>query len=173
MQVLAHWLNSPNPNYDEITKWYKGWKTMLPQEVLEHEQVKQQLDKALEMMTHSVSMAHPTAMPHMDSVRYLREKATPPPPPPPEDIQGYRPFGSVSEAVKTASQLQLGFKEILEKRCEERGIIFVPMPTSREGKQIYRCGNKQIYWDGNVIFACQGQIWVPVSLNNLLDTAKF
>ena len=29
MQVLAAWLNSV-PNYEEVTAWYQGWKSVLP-----------------------------------------------------------------------------------------------------------------------------------------------
>jgi tuftelin-interacting protein 11 len=29
MQVLTLWLNHA-PDYDEVTNWYCGWKTMLP-----------------------------------------------------------------------------------------------------------------------------------------------
>jgi GC-rich sequence DNA-binding factor-like protein len=28
--VLHHWLSS-SPNYDEVTRWYLGWKSLLPQ----------------------------------------------------------------------------------------------------------------------------------------------
>ena len=29
VQVLAAWLNSV-PNYEEVTAWYQGWKSVLP-----------------------------------------------------------------------------------------------------------------------------------------------
>jgi tuftelin-interacting protein 11 len=29
VQVLAAWLNSA-PNYEEVTAWYQGWKSVLP-----------------------------------------------------------------------------------------------------------------------------------------------
>lgn len=33
LQVLCTWLSS-NPNYDEVTKWYTGWKSMLSEQLL-------------------------------------------------------------------------------------------------------------------------------------------
>ncbi len=32
-QVLHSWLTNA-PNYDEITKWYTGWKSMFPEQLL-------------------------------------------------------------------------------------------------------------------------------------------
>ena len=33
LQVLCTWLSS-SPNYDEVTKWYMGWKAMFPEKLL-------------------------------------------------------------------------------------------------------------------------------------------
>jgi tuftelin-interacting protein 11 len=33
MRVLCSWL-SANPNYDEVTNWYMGWKSMFPEKLL-------------------------------------------------------------------------------------------------------------------------------------------
>ena len=33
LQVLAAWLNS-TPNYEEVTGWYQGWKSVLPASVV-------------------------------------------------------------------------------------------------------------------------------------------
>lgn len=33
IQVLSVWLGS-TPNFDEVTKWYTGWKGMLDMEIL-------------------------------------------------------------------------------------------------------------------------------------------
>lgn len=38
MQVLASWLNQ-NPNYNEVTNWYKGWKSVIPPDLLATPQV--------------------------------------------------------------------------------------------------------------------------------------
>ena len=39
LQVLSAWLNN-NPDYDEVTKWYLGWKSMIPEEFLAHQSIK-------------------------------------------------------------------------------------------------------------------------------------
>jgi len=83
------------------------------------------------------------------------------------------PLQMLAEAVRTASQIPQGFKELIQKRCEERGIVFIPLPNRyREGKQIYRCGKIQIYIDRSVVFVSDnGTTWSPTSLNNMLDMA--
>ena len=40
------------------------------------------------------------------------------------DVGNRNQFESVSEAVKTSSRIPQGFKDLVAKRCEERGIIF-------------------------------------------------
>ncbi len=38
-QVLCTWLNS-NPNYDEVSKWYKGWQSMFPESLRQHPSIR-------------------------------------------------------------------------------------------------------------------------------------
>lgn len=82
-------------------------------------------------------------------------------------------FQSLAECTRTSSQVPHGFKDLVEKRCEERGILWVPLPNRyKEGKQVYRCGSTQAYIDRNVLFACDNNgVWSPVSLQELLDRA--
>lgn len=53
-QVLCSWLSN-NPNYEEITKWYLGWKSMLSDAVLAHPSIKEKFNEALDIMNRSVS----------------------------------------------------------------------------------------------------------------------
>merc|ERR1711974_417998 len=100
--------------------------------------------------------------------------APPPPrinPPSPPRISQAK---SMDAAVRTAVQMADGYKDLVGRRCEERGILFVPTapPKYREGKHIYRCGRFHIYLDKSAILvqSPEGK-WVPTSLNTLLDTA--
>ena len=94
------------------------------------------------------------------------------PPPPGTDIGNQNKFDSMSEAVKTSAAIPQGFKDLIGKRCEERGILWRPVPGKfKEGKPIYLCGVKQVYLDRNVIFVLEKAVWVPCSLNSLLDKA--
>lgn len=53
-QVLCSWLGN-SPNYEEITKWYLGWKSMFSDQVLAHPSVKDKFNEALDMMNRAVS----------------------------------------------------------------------------------------------------------------------
>eukprot|EP00090_Calanus_glacialis_P026300 TRINITY_DN41326_c0_g1_i1.p1 TRINITY_DN41326_c0_g1~~TRINITY_DN41326_c0_g1_i1.p1 ORF type:complete len:713 (+),score=291.77 TRINITY_DN41326_c0_g1_i1:106-2244(+) len=178
LQVLAGWLNS-TPNYEEVVGWYSGWKSSLPASVLPLPGVADQLSQALHMMNRSVSGGGPLAgQPGaLENVRYMTSRefqaggvgaqAG-------QDTGNKNKFATVSEAVKTAAQIPQGFKDLIGRRCEERGIVFRPLAGRwREGKQLYLCGSRQVYLDRNVIFVMEGGsgVWVPTSLNSLLDRA--
>eukprot|EP00955_Chlamydomonas_euryale_P045855 353259-Chlamydomonas_euryale.AAC.3 len=51
--VLAYWL-SASPNYDEVTRWYLGWKGAMPAAVLDTERVRAQFTAALDVMNTAV-----------------------------------------------------------------------------------------------------------------------
>ncbi|GFG29832.1 hypothetical protein Cfor_02451 [Coptotermes formosanus] len=176
LQILTLWLNH-TPNYDEITNWYMGWKGMVSESLLAQPAVKEQFRKALDLMNRAVtapgqSMVHQPGA--VESVSYLTnlEQTSSVTPPPAQRVRETR-YEMLAEAVRTASQIPQGFKELIQKRCEERGIVFVPLPNRyREGKQIYRCGKIQIYIDRSVVFVSDnGTSWSPMSLNNMLDMA--
>lgn len=54
LQVLCSWLSN-NPNYEEITKWYLGWKGMLSEQLLSHPVIKEKLNEALDIMNRAVA----------------------------------------------------------------------------------------------------------------------
>ncbi|XP_040582853.2 LOW QUALITY PROTEIN: tuftelin-interacting protein 11 [Lepeophtheirus salmonis] len=155
LQVLATWLNH-RPNYNEVTKWYEGWKSIFFPEILVHQQIKHQFGMALDMMSRSVGGVSIAGTPNIPISQPSRPKMTQPP--------------------QTIRQpIPMGFRDLVAKRCEENGVLFVPVMPNRfkEGKQIYRCGSLNIYLDRNVIFVQEPNkdVWVPTSLNVLMDNA--
>jgi tuftelin-interacting protein 11 len=181
LQVLAAWLNS-TPNYEEVVGWYQGWKSVLPAAVLPLPGVADQLSQALHMMNRSVVGSGPLAgQPGaLENVRYMTGRemqgqqaaARPATALPGADTGNKHKFDSVAEAVKTSAAIPQGFKELIGKRCEDRGIVWRPLAGRwREGKQLFLCGQRQVYLDRNVIFMMEGTVWVPCSLNSLLDKA--
>ena len=172
LQVLAGWLNS-TPNYEEVVGWYQGWKSSVPGCVLSLPGVSDNLSQALHMMNRSVAGGGPlSSQPGaLENVRYMTnlemQGQAQPRQAPPE-------ASSMSETVKTAAQIPQGFKDLIARRCEERGVVFRPLPGRfREGKQMYLVGSRQVYLDRNVIFVMElgTGVWVPTSLNNLMDAA--
>jgi len=156
LQVLTMWLNM-NPNYEQVTKWYSGWKALIPQNLREESAVKEQFRSALDVMSRSVG--GPTSQP---------------PPPPAPTIQPSDRFMQ-GLAESTRNPMVDGFKDLVQKRCEERGIMYMPLVNRfKDGKQVYRCGMAQVYIDRNVIFHSDncGASWHPISLNILLQKAS-
>lgn len=77
--------------------------------------------------------------------------------------------------MRTASQMPHGFKELVQKRCEERGILWMPIPGRfREAKQVYRCGARlQAYIDRGVLFVSQdGTNFPPMSIQSMLELCE-
>lgn len=170
LQILTLWL-SHNPNYDEITNWYMDWKGMVSETLLAQPTVKEQFRKALDLMNRAVSMpGQPVSQPGaVESVSYLTTIEQTP------TTQRTKERSELlAEAVRTASQIPQGYKELIQKRCEERNILFVPLSNRyREGKQIYRCGKVLLYIDRNVVFVSYngGNTWSPASLFTVLEKA--
>lgn len=171
LQVLNMWLAS-NPNYDAICSWYMGWKGMFSEALLAQPGIKEQFRKALETMNRAVQ--HPghvasQAPGALETVSYLTNLEQVPH----QSRDQESRYESLAEAVRVANQVPQGFRELVQKNCEERGIVFVPIPKRyREGKQVYRCGKILVYIDRNVIFLSEnGTTWRPTSLNGLLDMA--
>ena len=54
LQVLCSWLSN-SPNYEEITKWYLGWKSMFSDTLLAQPLVKEKFNEALDIMNRAVS----------------------------------------------------------------------------------------------------------------------
>ncbi|KAK3926472.1 Tuftelin-interacting protein 11 [Frankliniella fusca] len=162
LQVLTIWLND-NPDYEQVSKWYSGWKAMFSEALLQQPVIKEHFRKALDLMNRAVSNpSQPISTPPTTQETYQDPAAA--------HQQRYK---AMAEAVRVAAQIPQGFKELLQKRCEERGIMFMPLVNRwREGKQIYRMGNQQIYIDRSVIFVSgPGGIWQPTSLNAALEMA--
>jgi tuftelin-interacting protein 11 len=150
MQTLVLWLNQ-SPNFDEVSRWYTGWKGLISEPVLRQTIVSEHFRRALELMSRATGVSIPQQAP----------EAMEPKPPSLMDL-------------KVVPPPNLEFKEMVSQKCAEREIIFAPMPGRREkGKQVYRIGKLFCYIEKSVCFvSLDGGInWMPISLNALLDKA--
>ncbi|XP_071871331.1 tuftelin-interacting protein 11-like isoform X1 [Bombus fervidus] len=173
LQVLALWLNH-SPNYDQVTNWYMGWKSMLSEKILAEPLVKEHFKKALDIMHRAASVTQSQQPGAIEQVFYLTrlERSQPTMS---QMLSTAQPrMERLAEAVRTASLIPLGFKGLVQKKCEDNGILFMPIPNRyRKGNQVYKVGNFQAYIDGNVLFVCHnGMNWMPTHLNTLLDMSE-
>jgi tuftelin-interacting protein 11 len=151
MQTLVLWLNQA-PNFDEISRWYTGWKALLSEAVLKQTNINEHFRRALDLMQRATGI----------SIQMPEPTATIPPP--------------LMDLNLLPPSLNLEFKEIVSQKCAERGIIFAPMPGRREnGKQVYRIGKLFCYFEKNVccVSADPGnsQAYLPMSLSVILEKA--
>ncbi|XP_055905501.1 septin-interacting protein 1 isoform X2 [Eupeodes corollae] len=169
MQVLVLWLNQ-SPDFDQISRWYTGWKSVFGEEIVKLPMIKEHLRRALEMMHRATETIAPP-------------QPVPTPVGPPHHSTSSSSASTSSAAnlnppalmdLQIAPPVQLEFKELVSQKCAERGIIFAPMPGRREfGKQVYRVGKLFCYIDRNVVMLSDGSLknWTPTSLGLTIERA--
>uniref|UniRef100_A0A8C7C9Q5 Tuftelin-interacting protein 11 n=1 Tax=Oncorhynchus kisutch TaxID=8019 RepID=A0A8C7C9Q5_ONCKI len=171
LQVLCSWLSN-SPNYEEITKWYLGWKSIFSDAVLAQPLVKDKFNEALDIMNRAVSSGGGYMQPGArENIAYLthteRRKDFQY-----EALQERRDAESVAQRGIGAS-LPTNFKDLIQTKAEENNIVFMPLVAKRhEGKQLYTFGRIVIYIDRGVVFVQGEKTWVPTSLQSLIDMAK-
>ncbi|KAL3626287.1 hypothetical protein CASFOL_029836 [Castilleja foliolosa] len=164
-QVLYHWLCS-KPNFEEVTKWYLGWKEQLPPEVQANEHIRFRLNIGLEMMDQAVEGMEVTPPGLRENTSYLRQfekqkKAS-------KDAQSCVSPG-LDSGVETEG---ISLKEVIEIHAQQNGLLFKPKPgRMQDGHQIYGFGDISIIVDSlnQKVFAQNEERWWFVSLEQLLD----
>ncbi|GAB1606956.1 tuftelin-interacting protein 11-like [Argonauta hians] len=188
LQVLCTWLSN-QPNYEEVTNWYLGWKAQIPDEMINYAVVKDQFNRALDVMNRAASgYFQPGAKENMayfahNERRQMGATAAPvsqpviniiPPPPPPQPTPSSGGGGGgAHQDYERNPSYPSSFKELVEKMAIDHNLVFIPIAgKSHEGKQVYRFGSVLMYLDRNVVFVLDNQNWIPVSLSSLVDRGK-
>ncbi|KAI8792094.1 tuftelin-interacting protein 11 [Biomphalaria glabrata] len=171
-QVLVAWLTNL-PNYQDITKWYLGWKAQFPENLLGHPAIKDQFNKALEIMNRAVSGTFvPGVKENMAYFTHAERRIMDTKAPPARDpLVDSEPTSHVRSTIGSAA---MTFKDLVERRAEQEDMLYIPISgKSQEGKQVYRFGKASIYYDHNVVFMqdASGR-WMPTSLNSLVEASK-
>uniref|UniRef100_A0A3Q3M5L4 Tuftelin-interacting protein 11 n=1 Tax=Mastacembelus armatus TaxID=205130 RepID=A0A3Q3M5L4_9TELE len=172
LQVLCSWLSN-SPNYEEITKWYLGWKSMFSDVLLAQPLIKEKFNEALDIMNRAVSSGmggymQPGAR---ENIAYLTQTERR------KDFQ-YEAMQERRDAENVAHRgisagVPTNFKDLIQTKAEENNIVFMPIVAKRhEGKQLYTFGRIVIYIDRGVVFVQGEKTWVPTSLQSLIDMAK-
>ncbi|KAI3905813.1 hypothetical protein MKW98_006447 [Papaver atlanticum] len=178
-QILYHWLCS-NPNFEEVTQWYLGWKRVFGEEAAEllaNNRIRYQLDIGLDMMNQAVEGMEVTQPGAKDNISHLRvteqrhfqaqQKAAAY-----AQQQAAAIMGSGVHALSISEVPELSLKEIIEVHAQQHELLFKPKPgRSHNGLQIYGFGNISIYVDSlnQKVFAQTEAGWSLVSLDQLLE----
>ncbi|KFD61936.1 hypothetical protein M514_07688 [Trichuris suis] len=164
-QALHMWLTCPQPNLSEISNWYTGWKSLFNEDLLSFSSIRDQFTFGLNLMNSALSG------------QLKRDNFIPMPiRPPRHPVEYMQPPHYVNNLFPSPHQgvsMPSSFKDIVERRAAELGIVFLPVPNRyREGKPVYRFGQRFIYIDRNVIFMQQSfDQWIPVSLEQVVSSA--
>ncbi|XP_053397449.1 tuftelin-interacting protein 11-like [Mercenaria mercenaria] len=173
LQVLCTWLGNM-PNYDEVTKWYLGWKSVFTEQYLTHPVIKEMFTKALDMMNRAVSgHFQPGVKENMAYFTHTERRNIAEP----NTSRSSSPSvgGPLEPSLKsTSSTYPASFRELVERKAEENNLVFIPIPgKTHEAKQVYRCGRVSMYFDRSVVFMMdESNQFIPVSLQKLIETAK-
>jgi tuftelin-interacting protein 11 len=155
-QVLYTWLVN-YPQYEEVSRWYSGWKQKFPTNLFNNERIRSQFTYALNIIDAAISgRSIPTPQMYVPppATSVMAPPPTQPPPPPPRTID------------------DMSFKEVVERFAEENGFFLQPTKKYYEGKIIYNFGKIPIYFEHQLIYKLRGNDWVPISLNELLQQPK-
>lgn len=164
-QVLYHWLCSPNPDFNEIMNWYKGWKGLFPPELLANERIRMLLTAGLDMMNQAAEGLEVVQPGARENVSYLRATEK-------------RQFDAAQQAyhaVPGATMADLSFKESIQAYAMEQGLLFMPRAGKfYNGMPVYEFGAVSVCIDSvkRLLYAQlqEGvERWSAVTLTQLMD----
>lgn len=180
--MLYHWLCAA-PNFDKVTRWYLGWKSLVPEELLAQERVRQQLNVALDMMNQAVEgtpVVQPGAREHVSYLRSTEHQAF---------LAGAagggagggtkkegKPGGAPAVDVEMEggpSAGEMSLREVLEMFAQQHDVKFLPKPGRvHEGLPVYSFGTVSVVTDAAkqlILAQNQSHEWEPVTMQGLLD----
>lgn len=168
-QVLYRWLLS-NPNFEEVTQWYLGWKELIPAELLANEHIAYRVNLGLEMMNQAVegtNVVQPGLRENLSYLRVLEQRKF-------DAQQQQKAVASQSRANATAQMesMKLSLKEVIEEHAQRNGLLFKPKPgRMHDGHQIYGFGRVNVIIDplNQKLLAQVEDRWAPVLLEQLLE----
>lgn len=174
-QVLHHWL-SASPDYDEVTAWFVGWKSLLPTELLANEKVRYQLSLALALINQGLEGTPNVQPATRDKLTYLRTA----------EQRLYEFSQQAHSASYVQPQMQhapihmeengsaadMTLKEVVEVFAQDNDVQFMPKPgRTYEGLQVYSFGAVNVVVDTakESILAQTGDGWNPTHLEQILE----
>ncbi|XP_021737997.1 septin and tuftelin-interacting protein 1 homolog 1-like [Chenopodium quinoa] len=155
-QVLYHWLCT-SPNFEEVLKWYSGWKDLFPNELLANERIRKQLNQGLELMNQAAEGLEMVQPGVKENISYMR-------------VQEQRQFEAQMKATQQTDDVPKTLKEVIEAYAQQLGLLFKPKPGRLHNHhQVYSFGSVSITVDSlhqKIYAQVQGE-WSLVTLDQL------
>lgn len=157
LHALFMWLTN-GPDYDEVSRWYLGWKKMFPPDLIANDRIRIQFNIALEAMNKAVTGTIPGT-----------QYAPPPPaayqPPPPQQQHNRDTRGD-----------DISLKQLVETIATQQNLEFLPTRRRHTGGQpIYMFGPLSIYLDKGMVYTQDegdAKVWRAVTSDALTLRAK-
>ena len=172
----------------DVASWYRAWYGFLAADVRNHSVVRDRLSSALQMMNNCAAereSRRPT--PPTDAPPYL----PPPPPPPPstfdEELDSSPPPSDGTNPpdadgprgrphIEVQDRPPETFKDLVERRAQQRNLVFIPNGRQFQGKELYVLGKLTLFIERGVCFVSDGRHpnpdWIPTSVTKIFDKAK-
>ncbi|GAU26188.1 hypothetical protein TSUD_354100 [Trifolium subterraneum] len=162
LTVLYRWLCS-NPNFEEVTEWYLGWKELIPKELLANEKIRYKINCGLEMLNQAAEGMEVVQPGLKEKISYIRVS---------EQRKFERERNQQQPSVNADGANEMSVKEIIEAYARDHGLLFKLKPGRRHnGHQIYGFGNVSIIIDSlnQKIYAQNEEKWSLETLARLLE----
>ncbi|KAJ3188284.1 Tuftelin-interacting protein 11 [Gaertneriomyces sp. JEL0708] len=173
---LWAWLSEPNANFEEITSWYRTWKSFFPPDLAKEAGIAIQFKAGLDMMNQRLAMGGASG-------------PMPPVPPPIAQVSATAAAGgrvsAGTSAARTTSTMSAhdAFRDYVERKAAAEDLLFMPAnrlhPTT--GKALFRlvpaskpggAGGTIVFLDEGVLFLEDGNGgWNPVGVDDAISTA--
>lgn len=198
--TLHEWLLQ-HADFAEVAHWYSGWKTLLRRgapALLLQSAVVEMLNRALDMLNAAIDGSLPPLP--LESVAFgggmegagmhpasptwgmAEEDEAPPPPPPPPEHEPGRCHDGVGdgaglevEPARSRVDGEPTLREMLEQLAASHDIVFMPLSSRHEGKQVFSFGGVSVYLDTDkeLVYARHGggKAFRPTNLRQLVMSA--
>ncbi|KAK0403347.1 hypothetical protein QR680_016871 [Steinernema hermaphroditum] len=157
-QTLCWWLDSSVVVRTEVSEWYTEWRGRFPRELLEQKPIKDQFLGVVQAMHQSLNgfkVTGWTPQAHLQPVA-------------PEPVSIPKP--QVQQPKDPGAYERVTFKRLLQRRAEEEQIPFTPLNRLYLQYQLYKCGDRTLYFTENMIFALDPETrqYRPIGVDDLI-----
>jgi tuftelin-interacting protein 11 len=155
--VLYEWLCQPECSLEQVTRWFYGWKGLIPDTLTKSRKIQMQFSRAMDMINQATSNQQITPS-HLL--------------PPPSAVLSKSAKKTKSRSQPVPEQYELSFKELIEQYAAENDLIFVPKEGKVNGKQLYNFAGLSTYIHNDCLYLKSGDTWQPVTLDEYLQKAQ-
>jgi len=148
--------------FEQINKWFHGWKSLLPEHISKSRKIQMQFSRAVDMINQALS-GQTITPPHslLPPSVVLRE-------------QKKQRRNRVKSTAAATQVHELSFKELIEQFAAQNDLVFLPREGMKvNGKQLYSFAGLSTYMDHDCLYLkdTATQVWKPVTLDEYLKRA--